>query len=308
MFAARKGRLALVGAVAVGAMIALSGCSTANPLGSGETSSANSPTLVVGSQDYYSNEIIAEIYAQALEANGFTVQRDFRIGQREVYLPEIEAGKIDVFPEYTGDLLQALDTKAVSGSTDEVYSALQKALPTGLRALDQASASDGNTWTVTKVFADKYHLTDIASLKNVTEPIMVGGNSELETRPYGPAALKAKYGVVTAGFTPVEDGGGPLTVKALEDNSIQLTNIYTASPAWASGKLFALADPDHLFFPSNIVPIVSKKVDDKAANVLNEISSKLTEKDLVALNDKSVNQQESAPVIATAWLKQVGIK
>jgi osmoprotectant transport system substrate-binding protein len=308
MFTARKGRLALVGAVAVGAMIALSGCSTGNPLGSGETSSADSTTLVVGSQDYYSNEIIAEIYAQALEADGFTVQRDFRIGQREVYLPEIEAGKIDVFPEYTGDLLQALDKNAVSGSSDEVFTALQKALPSDLRALDQASASDGNTWTVTKDFADKYHLTDLASLKNVTEPIMVGGNSELETRPYGPAALKAKYGVVTAGFTPVEDGGGPLTVKALEDNSIQLTNIYTASPAWASGKLVALTDPDHLFFPSNVVPIVSKKVDDKAAAVLNKVSSKLTEKDLVALNDQSVNQQESAPVIATAWLKQAGIK
>ncbi|MGO4105109.1 ABC transporter substrate-binding protein [Leifsonia sp. YAF41] len=307
MFTAHKGRLALVGAVAVGAMIALSGCSTGNPLGSGDTGSANSETLVVGSQDYYSNEIIAEIYAQALEAKGFTVQRDFRIGQREVYLPEIEAGKIDVFPEYTGDLLQALDKNAVSASSEDVYTALTKALTTDLRALDQAAASDANTWTVTKAFAEKYNLTDIASLTNVTEPIIVGGNSELETRPYGPTALKEKYGVVTAGFTPVEDGGGPLTVKALEDNSIQLTNIYTASPAWADGKLFALADPDHLFFPSNVVPIVSKKVDDKAAAVLNDVSAALTEDDLVALNAESVNEQKSADVIAAAWLKQAGI-
>ncbi len=308
MFTARKGRLALVGAVAVGAMLALSGCSTGNPLGSGETTSAASTTLVVGSQDYYSNEIIAEIYAQSLEANGFTVQRDFKIGQREVYLPEIEAGKIDVFPEYTGDLLQALDKNAVSGSSDEVFTALQAALPSALRALDQAQASDANTWTVTKAFADKYKLTDIASLKNVTEPIMVGGNSELETRPYGPTALKEKYGVATAGFTPVEDGGGPLTVKALEDNSIQLTNIYTASPVWASGKLFALADPDHLFFPSNVVPIVSKKVDDKAAAVLDKVNAALTEQALVSLNDESVNQQKSADVIAAAWLKKAGIQ
>ena len=63
-------------------------------------------TIVIGSQDYYSNEIIAEAYAQALEAGGIKVQRDFRIGQREGYLPEIESGKIDLFPEYTGPLLQ----------------------------------------------------------------------------------------------------------------------------------------------------------------------------------------------------------
>lgn len=307
MFRTGKGRLALISVVAVGAAVALSGCATGSPLESGSTASGGSETLVVGSQDYYSNEIIAEIYAQALEAKGFTVQRDFRIGQREVYLPEIEAGKIDVFPEYTGDLLQALDPKAVSGSTTEVFDALQKALPSNLRALNQADASDGNTWTVTKVFADKYHLTDIASLKNVTEPIQVGGNSELATRPYGTTALEDMYGVKVAGFTPVEDGGGPLTVKALEDNQIQLTNIYTASPAWASGKLVALSDPDHLFFPSNIVPIVSKKVDDKAAAVLNDISAKLSEKDLVSLNDQSVNQQKSADVLASAWLKQNGL-
>ncbi|MDJ0338814.1 ABC transporter substrate-binding protein [Cryobacterium sp. PH31-O1] len=304
MFTANRGRLALIGAVAVGAVVALAGCASGDPLGSGSSSSAESSTLVVGSQDYYSNEIIAEIYAQALEADGFTVDRQFRIGQREVYLPDITSGKIDVFPEYTGDLLQVLDDTATSGTPDAVYSALTKALPSGLQALDRADASDQNTWTVTKAFADKYNLTDIASLKNVTEPITVGGNSELETRPYGPTALSDKYGIVTAGFKPVEDGGGPLTVKALEDGDIQLANIYTASPAFDSGNLVALEDPDGLFFPSNVVPIVSAKVDDKAAAVLNKVNAALTADTLVALNAQSVNDQLAADKIATEWLKK----
>ena len=72
-----------------------------------------------GSQDYYSNEIIAEVYAQALEDAGDAVDRQMRIGQREVYMPEIEAGTIDVFPEYTGNLLQYLDQNATARSTDE---------------------------------------------------------------------------------------------------------------------------------------------------------------------------------------------
>ena len=307
MSTARKGRLALIGVVAVGAMVALAGCSSSNPLDAGGTSSASSGTLVIGSQDYYSNEIIAEIYAQALEANGFTVERDFRIGQREVYLPDIEAGKIDVFPEYTGSLLQALDKNAAGGTSDEVYTALQAALPSNLRVLDKAAASDQNSWTVTKAFAEKYNLTDIASLKNVTEPITVGGNSELETRPYGPTALKDKYGITIAGFTPVEDSGGPLTVKALVDNQIQLANIYTADPNIKSNNLVALADPDGLFFPDNVVPVVSEKVDDKAAAVLNKVSAALTEEDLVNLNSQSVNDQESAQKIASAWLEQANL-
>ncbi|WP_349897063.1 ABC transporter substrate-binding protein [Parafrigoribacterium soli] len=261
----------------------------------------------MGSQQYYSNEIVAEIYSQALEAGGYTVDRQFNIGQREVYLPEIEAGKIDVFPEYIGSLLQALDKNAAGGKPDAVHTALAAALPKNLRVLDMADAADQNSWTVTKAFADKYNLTDIASLKNVKEPITVGGNSELETRPYGPKALKDKYGITTAGFKAVEDSGGPLTVKALVDNEIQLANIYTADPNIKSNHLVALADPDGLFFPDNVAPIVSKKVDGKAESILNKVDAKLSQEDLVNLNAESVNDKKSAAVIAKAWLAKVGI-
>ncbi|TFD91681.1 ABC transporter substrate-binding protein [Cryobacterium lactosi] len=306
MFTITRGRLALVSAVAVGAVVALAGCASGDPLDEGN-SSADSETLVVGSQDYYSNEIIAEIYAQALENGGFTVDRQFRIGQREAYLPEIESGSIDVFPEYSGSLLQALEADAAGGSPDEVYTALEAALPDGLTVLDQADAADQNSWTVTQAFADTYGLTDIASLTEVTEPITVGGNSELETRPYGPTALKEKYGIEIAGFTPVEDSGGPLTVKALVDNKIQLANIYTADPNIESNNLVALDDPDNLFFPDNVVPLVSDKVDASAAEILNAVSAALDTDTLVALNAQSVNDQAAADTIATEWLTAEGL-
>jgi osmoprotectant transport system substrate-binding protein len=263
--------------------------------------------LIVGSQDYYSNEVIAEIYAQALEDAGYSVQRDFRIGQREVYLPEIEAGKIDVFPEYIGSLDQALNKSAKGGTPEAVYQDLTSVLPPGLKVLKPAGAADQNSWTVTQAFAKKYNLTDIASLKNVTEPITVGGNSELETRPYGPTALKEKYGISTAGFKAVEDSGGPLTVKALVDNEIQLANIYTADPNIKSNHLVALADPDGLFFPDNVAPVVSKKVDAKAAAVLDKVDAKLSQSVLVELNSQSVNEKKSAKDIAKAWLADTGL-
>lgn len=301
MFTANRGRLALVGAVAVGAVVALAGCASGDPLAE-PSSSTEASTIVVGSQAYYSNEIIAEIYSQALEAGGYTVDRQFQIGQREVYLPDIEAGKIDVFPEYTGSLLQALDKNAVGGTSDATYAELQAALPDNVRVLDKAEASDQNSWTVTQAFADTYNLTDIASLANVTEPITVGGNSELETRPYGPSTLKEKYGINIAGFVPVEDSGGPLTVKALVDGDIQLANIYTADPNIKTNNLVALSDPDGLFFPDNVVPVVSEKVDDSATAILNKVSAALTAGVLVDLNSQSVNDELSADKIATAWL------
>jgi osmoprotectant transport system substrate-binding protein len=299
MFTAERGRLVTLGAVVVGAL-ALSGCASSDPLSSG--GSEDSESLIVGSQAYYSNEIIAEIYSQALENGGFTVDRQFQIGQREVYLPDIESGAIDVFPEYTGNLLDALVDDDPSGTSEEIYTQLEEALPEGLSVLDQAEASDQDSWTVTQAFADQYSLTDIASLTNVTEPITVGGNSELQTRPYGPDALAEKYGLTIAGFTAVQDSGGPLTVKALVDNQIQLANIYTADPNIQTNDLVALEDPDGLFLPANVVPVVSEKVDDDAAEILNGVSAALTLDDLVSLNAESVNDQRSAADIATDWL------
>ncbi|KQO05378.1 glycine/betaine ABC transporter [Agreia sp. Leaf244] len=298
----KKGRV-VAGVIAVGAVVALAGCATSDPLDAGSSDSASTDSIVIGSQDYYSSEIIAEIYAQALEANDYTVDRQFRIGQREVYLPEIEDGKIDLFPEYTGSLLQALEPDTTATTSDDVYTALESALPDGLRVLDKSEASDQNSYTVTEAYASENNLTDIASLKNVKTPIVVGGNAELETRPYGPATLKEKYGIDTT-FQSIEDSGGPLTVKALVDNTIQLGNIYTADPNIKSNNLVALTDPDGLFVADNVVPVASTKVDDKAADIINKVSAALTEDDLVDLNSQSVNDQKSAEVIAKAWLDE----
>ena len=288
-------------AATLGALAFVTGCSSSTPTTS--SSDSGSTRLVVGSQAYYSNEIVAEIYSQALEAGGYKVDRQFQIGQREVYLPELTKGKIDVFPEYIGSLLQALDPGAKGGTSTVVYGDLKKVLPKGLSVLTPSSASDQNSWTVTEPFAKKYRLTDLASLNNVTEPVTVGGNSELETRPYGPKSLTKKYGVEIKGFKSVEDSGGPLTVKALTSGDIQLANIYTADPNISSNNLVSLTDPDGLFLPDNIAPVVSAKVDAKAQRILNKISAALNQDSLIALNAESVNDKKSSKDVAAKWLK-----
>ncbi|HLT67478.1 MAG TPA: ABC transporter substrate-binding protein [Microbacterium sp.] len=284
---------------------ALAACSSADPLdnnsgGSDDPESGGS--IVVGSQDYYSNEIIAEIYAQALEAGGYDVDRQMRIGQREVYMPEIEDGKIDLFPEYTGNLLQYLDADATATESQEVYDALAEAMPEGVRVLEQSEASDQDSYVVTKEFAEANDLTSIGDLAGI-DGLTLGGNSELEVRPYGPEGLKSVYGVDVA-FTPIEDSGGPLTVKALMDDQVQLVDLYTANPVLAGGDLVVLEDPEALFLASQVVPLASDAVDDEAAAIIDEVSAALTAEDLVALNARSVDEEAAAPTIAADWLAE----
>ena len=283
--------------------LALAACGTVESLEG--RSSTDASTIIVGSQDYYSNEIIAEAYAQALEGAGFTVERQLRIGQREVYMPEIEAGAIDVFPEYTGNLLQYVDQNASAHTSEEVYAALQTTLPMGLRALDQAPAADQDSYVVTAKFAAEHSLTSIGDLANAGT-LTLGGNSELRTRPYGPTGLSQTYGV-TVGFTPIEDSGGPLTVKALKDGDIQLANIYSSDPALADGTLRILEDPKGLFLASHVVPLASSRVNDDAAAVINRVSTAMDAQDLVEMNRASTLDQKSASQIAHEWLISEGL-
>ena len=296
-------RTLILAATFASAALALSACGTVESLEG--RSNMDASTIIVGSQDYYSNEIIAEAYAQALEGAGFTVQRQLRIGQREVYMPEIEAGAIDVFPEYTGNLLQYLDQNASAHTSEEVYAALQTALPMGLRALDQAPAADQDSYVVTADFAATHSLTSIGDLAGAGA-LTLGGNSELQTRPYGPTGLSQTYGV-TVGFTPIEDSGGPLTVKALKDGDIQLANIYSSDPALADGTLMVLDDPKGLFLASHVVPLASSRVNDDAVAVINRVSAAMDAEDLVEMNRASTVDRKSASQIAREWLVSEGL-
>ena len=280
------------------AALALAGCASSDPLTGGESSAAPaSDTITIGSQAYYSNEIIAEIYAQALEGAGFTVDRKFSIGQRDAYMPDVESGAIDLFPEYTGNLLEYLDKDATATSPDDVYAALKDALPDGLTALDYAEASDQDTYTVLKSFAEENGLTSIGDLSKVTTPVTIGAAPEFEQRPYGPAKAKEVYGV-DLGFSAT----GPTTLESLLAGEIQVADIYSADPAFQTEDIVALEDPENIILASNVVPIASSDVADEISDVINAVSKKLTAEELVALNVQSTVDQKSAEDIAKKWL------
>ncbi|MGN8244744.1 ABC transporter substrate-binding protein [Cellulomonas soli] len=287
------------------ACLALTACSSNDPLATPAEAGTADPggSIVIGSQDYYSNEIIAEVYAQALEGAGYTVDRQFRIGQREAYLPEIESGSIDLFPEYTGPLLQYWVPDTPARLADDVYAALAEATPDGLRVLDQSPATDQDSYMVTRAFAEQWGLSTVEDLAKVTTPLTLGGNSEGETRPNGPAGLKDTYGI-DVGFTPIEDGGGPLTVKALQDGDIQLAIIYTADPSVQKNDLVALQDTRGLFLASHVVPLASDDVDAGAEEIIDQVSAAMTADELVGLNARSVEEELPAATIATDWLAE----
>ncbi|WP_228562666.1 glycine betaine ABC transporter substrate-binding protein [Catenulispora rubra] len=120
--------------------------------------------VTVGSANFPESVALADIYAEALKDQGAKVSTKPSIGAREVYIPGLKDGSIDLIPEYSGSILQYFDPKATATSPDDVYAALQKALPAGLTVLDQSKAQDSDAIVVTKATADKYGLKSIADL------------------------------------------------------------------------------------------------------------------------------------------------
>ena len=312
----RRGLLTGVGAL--GGLVALSACSNTDPFAIDRASGGYSGgPIIIGSQQYYSNEIIAELYAQMMEKTGLSVTRQYQIGQREVYLPELEAGKIHVIPEYGGNLLEYYSKTAGSGSpstatgtaapsraasdTTSIQDTLLTTLPRSLTVLTPAEATDQDSLTVTRATAQAHSLTSIADLASLGRPITIAANSEFTTRPYGPEGLKAVYGV-EASVTPVEDSGGPLTVKALTDGTVDVADIYSSDPVIQTQDLVVLSDPQMLILPQNVTPLVSASLPAIAVTAINRVSALLTPDELRALNQRSTGEGLRSKVIATDWL------
>ena len=285
------------------------GCGSANPLGGGSIS-GDLKTIVVGSADFPESKIIAEIYAQALEANGFTVGRQFGIGSRETYVPAVKDHSIDLIPEYTGNLLQYFDPKTRAGTPDEVELALQRALPGDLSILTPSPAADTDTVAVSQATAQKWNLKTIGDLAKHSKDVKFGAPSEFLQRTEGMPGLKAKYGldVAPANFIAISDGGGPATVKALVDGTVTAADIFSTAPAIAQEHLVVLEDPKNNFLAANVVPLVaSQKKSDLLKKVLDAVSAKLTTGDLIALNTAvSGNSGVDADQAARKWVQDNG--
>lgn len=309
MICSRRTRRAAV-AVAIALLAAvLSACGSSNPLGGGEIS-GDLKSIKVGSADFTESKIIAEIYAQALEANGFTISRQFGIGSRETYIPAVRDHSIDLIPEYTGNLLQYFDPESAATTPDSVLLGLLKALPGDLSILYPSPAEDKDTLAVSAETAQRWNLKSIADLAAHSAEVKVGAPSEFQTRQTGLVGLKEKYGldIAPANFIAISDGGGPATVKALTDGTVTAANIFSTSPAIERSALVVLEDPKNVFLAANVVPLVaSQKMSDELKTVLDAVSAKLTTEALIELNTSVEGNQGVDPdEAARKWISDNG--
>jgi osmoprotectant transport system substrate-binding protein len=287
--------------------VSLAACG-GDPTESGSDSDGGSDSIVVGSAAFGESEILAEIYAGALNAKGIDASTKLDIGAREAYIGAVQDGTIDLFPEYTGNLLQYFDSKATASAPDDVLDALKAALPDGLEVLEPAPGEDKDSLNVTSEFAEKHGVASIEDLAGV-KGLKLAANPEFKTRAFGLPGMERIYGLKGIAFTSISDGGGPATLKALTSGQVDVADIYSTTPSITENNLVTLEDPKNLFAAQNIIPLIREDAEsDKIEEVLDAVSEKLTTDELLALNAAfAADSKPTAADVAADWLKENGL-
>jgi osmoprotectant transport system substrate-binding protein len=275
-----------IGTRIAGVALAFATMGATAAVGTQAASAASSkPSIIIGSASFAENETLAYVYGDALKAAGFKVTVKPSLGQRATIEPALDAGKINMLPEYLGAFLDYLNVKAPVESVPATYSSLKSLVgKKGLVLGTYSSATDANAVAVNQQTASKYHLSTISQLKPIASKLTFGGPAECKTTVQCIVGLKKYYGVVFKSFK-ILDEDGPLTVAALKNDDVQVARIFTSDTTVSSDHFKVLSDPKDFQGAGNIVPVMQKSVATPAVlAVVNKVSAKLTTADLVAFN------------------------
>ena len=262
--------------------------------------------LTVGSTDFSEQTIVAEMYVQCLEAAGVSVDSKLSIGSREIVLPALESGDIDLYPEYVGTVLTFLGGTPTP-DLDESVTALRPLFEEkGITVLEPSPAEDKNGFAVTEETAEEYDLTTLSDLEPVAGELTFGAGPECPERPLCLLGLQETYGLEFANVERL-DSGGPLTKDALENGAIDVGLVFTSDGAVPARGFVILEDDKGLQPVENIVPVIrDDALNPEIEALLDEISAALTTEELSELNKLVDVDKEDPSDAATTWLEENG--
>ncbi|HWB22241.1 MAG TPA: ABC transporter substrate-binding protein [Gaiellaceae bacterium] len=268
------------------------------------------PTVVIGTKNFPEEYILGELYKQALQAKGFTVSYKQDLGSTEIIQTALTSNKINFYPEYTGVIVQDVFHHALSATTSQGTYQLAKQLEgaKGFTLLNPTPFYDTDAIAVTNATAKKYGLKTITDLKKIPT-VTLGALPEFKTRNTGLVGLENIYGVKNVSFVSL---GSISPYAALDSGKVLAADVFSTDPVLGPGsKYTVLSDPKNLFGFQNVAPVVSTSLATAAgstfASVINQVSSKLTQSAIVALNKAVEVDKQSPAAVAKAFLQANGL-
>ncbi|MFF3938813.1 ABC transporter substrate-binding protein [Streptomyces phaeofaciens] len=286
-----------------GGITSLDGEGAAAGGGSGSSKSG----ITIGTANFTENQVLGYLYAAVLEAAGVKTKVRPNLGTREIVIPALRGGDIDLLPEYQGALLTYLDPKATATEEGEMQNDLAIALPAGLQVLPYGTAEDADAFVVTRETARTYGLTSLADLKKQNGRLVIGAAPEVKTRRVGAVGIKDVYGVEFKEFKSL-DSSGPLVKGALKKGDVDVANMFTTDTDILANDWVVLTDPENLIPGQHIVPLIAdRKADSTVRKALARLGNVLTTEQLTELNRQVDKDKKDPEDVADAYAKQHGL-
>jgi osmoprotectant transport system substrate-binding protein len=277
------------------------------------TTAADLPTITVGSASFWESAVVAEIYAQALEDAGFTVERSLEAGARDVTQPALIDGQLDLMPEYVGGLLAQYYGGEPTADLDESLATLREELEADdLVAFEATPGTDADGFAVRQETADELDLETMSDLAEVAGDLRWGVAQECADNPNCGPGLERVYGIVLDDLEVQTLGAcTPAIAEALNADNIDVAQVCTTQPEIAAFNLVLLEDDGGLAPAQNLVPIVRQEIVDEAGDLLeqtlNAVSELLTTEELTNLGNAVVINGDSYEDAARRWLEDNGL-
>ncbi len=270
-------------------------------------------SLTIGSKNFPEQEILGEIYTQALAAAGFKAKSDLSLGSETVALKTLKSGQISGYPEYASTALTSffgLEPEEVPADANEAWEKANAEFEKeGLEAFEPTPFASANAVGLLKTTAEKYHLKTISDLEGVSEKLSLYGSPECRQRIDCLAGLEKLYGLKFKEFKPVDIS---LRYTVLEKGQADLSILFTTDPQLAAEKeKFVILEDDKKVFPAgNIIFVTQKKVAEEAGpdyekTILN-VQKGLTLPVMQELDARVELEKETPKAAATAYLEAAG--
>ncbi len=269
--------------------------------------------ITVASFGFPESVLLAEIYAQAIEGAGIRVEREPSLGPRELVMPALLQGLVEFVPEYAGSGLQFLAGDGSTSPDHEInHQRFAERLGTlDVTALDASPAEDQNGFAVTAETAQRYGLRTLSDLATVSRELVFGGPPECTRRPFCIPGLERSYGITFGQVFSNLDAGGPRTVSALAEGTVDVALLFTSDGAIDLNDFVLLEDDLDLQPAENVTPVIRTGVLDRFGSSLtdtvNAVSALLSTGELRTLNAE-VARGASPPQIASRWLASNGLE
>ena len=284
-------------------VLAVAGCGGDDD--DGGDGAASDRTVTIGSKNFTEAVILGELYRQALESKGYTVELKSSIGSTEIIDRALTSGEIDMYPEYTGTMLTVVfGEDEPQESAESTYDRAKELYEEkGFTLFGMTPFSDSDALAVTAEYAEEEGLEEIGDLAGIGT-FRLGGQPEFETRLQGLVGVKETYGIEDVTFVPFT---GISPYEALDQGAVDVAAIFSTDPPLASGDYVVLDDPEANFGFQNVAPVVSQELADDLGDDFREtidaVSEQLTEDAIIAMNSAVAIDQRPADEVAREFLE-----